>query len=303
MSSRASDNVLRELALLVALDSVKARTDTSAIAEIQDWSGAVIGKFYGASVEQELPTANRPSESLTIAGPMVAGSGPSYAKHAAYAGGNYAQATASQLIPICLSTNDEAAWREFVRRFGPLINSVIAKAVLRYGNTSRTLIDDLVQDVFVKLFASGSRILKSINVENEQVLFGFFKVIAANVVHDHFSSMARTRSSGPEREHVALEDSFAQLNRDAGTSKPSTTIEGDVLIQEIDRLLQMNSQAPTFERDYKIFWLYYRDGLTAQAISNLPGLGLSSRGVERVLHLMKRQIRQRLFSPGSEKKP
>src|SRR5690349_5932704 len=52
MSKRVSEEAFLELTFLAALDSARADVDTSEIAEIQDWSGAVRGKFHGASVKE-----------------------------------------------------------------------------------------------------------------------------------------------------------------------------------------------------------------------------------------------------------
>ena len=39
-----------------------------------------------------------------------------------------------------------------------------------------------------------------------------------------------------------------------------------------------------FDRDYKMFWLYFRDGFTALEISQLPDIGLKNvKGVESAL--------------------
>src|SRR4051812_30381695 len=113
MSNRASDKVLRELAFLAALDSVQAKVDTSVIPEIQDWSGAVVGEFYGATVKQLLPAANRPSAGTPQ---PVAVNVPLSAPHITFSRMEYAQATDPQLIST-LFQDDVAGWQEFVRRF------------------------------------------------------------------------------------------------------------------------------------------------------------------------------------------
>src|SRR5215813_12311456 len=81
MSNRASDNVLRELALLAALDSVQAKIDISDIAEIQDWTGAVVGKFYEATVEKPSSAFKLPAKSPASASQPVAVSVPLPSSH------------------------------------------------------------------------------------------------------------------------------------------------------------------------------------------------------------------------------
>ena len=46
--------------------------------------------------------------------------------------------------------------------------------------------DDLIQDTYVKLFANDKKALRAIKNEYENTIFGYLKVIASNVVRDHF---------------------------------------------------------------------------------------------------------------------
>src|SRR6476646_3666527 len=63
MSKRVSEKVSLELTLLAALDGVHADVDLSEIAEIQDWSRAVRGKFHGATVKDASDLSNPPGSS------------------------------------------------------------------------------------------------------------------------------------------------------------------------------------------------------------------------------------------------
>ena len=71
-------------------------------------------------------------------------------------------------------------------------------------------------------------------------------------------------------------------------------METRVLIGEIERCLQTLASEPNFARDYTIFWLYYRQGFTAKAISQVRGIGLSVKGVESTLLRLIRLLRGRL---------
>jgi RNA polymerase sigma-70 factor (ECF subfamily) len=299
MSNRANDSVLRELDLLAALDSVKARIDTSAIAEIQDWSRAIVGKFYRANVEQPLPDDN----SSAIAGRPMVVSPPGLEHHVTPEGVGYAQVTASQLVSICLSTNDEASWTEFVRRYQPLIMEAVVTAVRRMRNISSALIDDLVQEVYIKLCNNDFRALRELKILNENALSGFLKVVASNVARDYFRTAMSARSSGDiEKEHGSPKGPHSRLIELTDANSSSGVLEREIFLKEMDGLLQAHSQDPNFERDYTVFWVYFRSGLTAKEISNLPGMGLSVKGVESVLLRMTQQIKAKLTPQASEKK-
>ena len=51
---------------------------------------------------------------------------------------------------------------------------------------------------------------------------------------------------------------------------------------------------PDQERNRTIFWLHYRAGLSARAIAELPGMGLTTKGVESILMRITRELRERM---------
>ena len=60
---------------------------------------------------------------------------------------------------------------------------------------------------------------------------------------------------------------------------------------------------PNFTRDFAIFWLYYRQGLTSKAISELAAIGLGVKGVESTLLRLTRLVRAKLTDPAAVKPP
>ena len=309
MSKRASKKISQELTFLAALDHAGAAIDTSKIAEVQDWSGAIVGGFYGASISKPsrigkllsslTGSFRRPVAGLGL-GQEIAGRGtePSQPKgifavparieqevgNAMQSSGtiNYAQMANPQLVAECLKTT-EGSWTEFVHRTQPTIHATVFKAARRAGNVSREAIDDLVQDVYLKLCANDSRALRKFETLHENALFGFLKVIASNVVQDHFRQLGSKRGAG-SRPTLALESTDQ-------TGASRSLAERRLLLSAIDKALKTLSQQPNFERDRAVFWLYYRQGLTAKEISSQPGIGLTQKGVESVLLRQTRLIR------------
>jgi RNA polymerase sigma-70 factor (ECF subfamily) len=88
------------------------------------------------------------------------------------------------LLNLCLSSDGQEHWREFTRRTQPLMASVIINTIRRWKEPSPSLVDDLIQDTFVKLFANDRKALRSIKNEYENTIFGYLKVVASNVVRD-----------------------------------------------------------------------------------------------------------------------
>jgi hypothetical protein len=97
-----------------------------------------------------------------------------------------------------------------------------------------------------------------------QQIFGFVQVVAANVVRDHFrSSTEKQIRSVP---HVTeTEESWLPAPEHAiGSHK---AIERDVLIHEVSSYLDQCVSGPDQECNRKVFWLYYRTGLSSGAIA------------------------------------
>ncbi len=190
-------------------------------------------------------------------------------------------------------------WLEFVRRFQPLIARVVVKSVRRWTNPAPSLVDDLVQDTYLKLCANNFRALRDFDCQHENALFGFLKVVASNVVQDHFrSSYSQKRGSGREEEDLEKAQATAVSN-----ASFSETAERNILISEIRQCLESQASEPNFTRDCMIFWLYYQQGLTAKAISELPAIGLTVKGVESTLLRLTRLVREKMNAPPGKAVP
>ena len=281
MSNVANETLLREVTFLVALNEAEADIDTSEIPEIEDWSGASVGKFYRASVKKPsrreflsgLKRFFGLSESRRNDQLRVTAQGDSPGKEELLSGvlatgGMYSRMSEPQLVTECALGVTEEAWSEFVRRFNPLIAGVIEKEARRFGKASPTLIDDLVQDVYLRLCANEFRALRQLNVLNEHLLFGFLKRIASMVTVDHFRRSVAARGATRPLEQLGAAEPIGR----SGVFER----ERNILLEKVDRYLKTLSHESNFQRDYEIFWLYYRKGLTAKEISMQPTVKLTT---------------------------
>ncbi|HET8887581.1 MAG TPA: sigma-70 family RNA polymerase sigma factor [Candidatus Angelobacter sp.] len=201
-----------------------------------------------------------------------------------------AEPTLSGLLSLCLRAGDELLWAEFIRRSQPLIAGTVIKALRRFARHTPNIVDDLVQETYLKLFAAKASALRRFVCHHENALYGFLKVVTANTVQDHvrrFNSVKRggdwegdTRSTVLEWTRIVV-----QQNRH---------MEHHIIIREIDAHLKQRGIAPGLVRDYTIFWLYYREGLTAQSISCIPSIGLTVKGVESSLLRVTRFVRLKM---------
>lgn len=196
-----------------------------------------------------------------------------------------------ELLHICLSSGEQEQWREFVRRTQPLLASVIMNTIRRWKEPSPSLVDDLIQDTYVKLFANDAKALRSLKNEYENTIFGYLKVVGSNVVRDHFRQ--------PENKADEVEASDLVL---PSPSDGQDRLEFAHLKDKVEDLLKHFSSSAMYERDVAIFWFFYEQGYTAKEISLLPNIVLTVKGVETVLLRLTRFLREALTARGASGK-
>jgi RNA polymerase sigma factor (sigma-70 family) len=197
---------------------------------------------------------------------------------------SWEQMTSRELVAQCARGLDQA-WSELVRRFTPLIGKVIFSNMRRWGQTSPELADDLTQEVYLKLAADGARRLREVSTEHHDV-FGFVKLIAASVTHDYFKA-AQAQHRGSEK-HESIASAPYRVEKDQSIER----IEKELLGQEIERTLETIGTA----QERRIFWLYYRTGLSAHEIAAIPSIDLTRKGIERTLLRLTTAVRVDLTS-------
>jgi RNA polymerase sigma-70 factor (ECF subfamily) len=154
-------------------------------------------------------------------------------------------------------------------------------------------VDDLVQETLFKLCANNYKALREFSFRDDHGFFGFLKVVASRLVEDYFrGSHSQKRGSGREEEDI--EEVRTNSSFQPRSLQPP---ESTVLMGQIDRCLGKLATEPNFNRDYSIFWLYYRDGLTAKAISQRPNITLGTKGVESTLLRLTRYVKECLTTP------
>lgn len=202
---------------------------------------------------------------------------------------DYAELSSVDLTLACLQGGEPEAWAEFIRRFNPLISAIAIRVARKWGVSSPQVVDDLIQETYLKLCADRASLLKGFDPAYPQSIYGFIKVFAANVVHDHFRAL-RTKKRGAEVTTELTVEIESVVESRSPTSNASS-IELAVLFGEIDTFLQNTEAGPKGERDRRIFWLYYRTGLTSAAISATAGIELNTKGVESTLLRLTRRVR------------
>lgn len=176
-----------------------------------------------------------------------------------------------------------AAWEEFIRRFQPLIAGVVARTANRWGSVAPALVDDLVQETYVKLCTEEFRRLREFESRHEDAIYGYLKAVAYTVTLDHFKVHYAAKRGA--RLHSSDFDSSLRVEGQ------KSSVENDVLLQELEELA---GQVAEEERDRLIFALYYRQGFTTRRIAAIPAIELSQKGVESCLHRLTERLKKRV---------
>jgi len=166
-----------------------------------------------------------------------------------------------------------------------------------WGQPSRSLVEDLIQATYLKLWEGGSRLLRDFAIERPEAILGYLTRTAANATHDYFKHR-HSQSSGGGNPHVSTTDLEPEAGKEVDGSQEK--IAFGVLLTEIDEHLNRCLTVPDQERDRMIFWLYFRQGMSTKEIASLPTIGLSAKGVGSVIERLKHGIREQILAIRSD---
>ena len=172
-------------------------------------------------------------------------------------------------------------WIEFWHRFQPVITRTIKRRIARYTRwVDPDRVDDLVQETFLKILKDDYKALRKFEYRHENALACLLKVMAAHVAEDDI----RKRNTDKEGGGQILDNIDDLLQPPSDRSRAVESMFNNLRMNEIENCLQRRKGEPNFDRDCEMFWLYFRDGLTAQEISQLPDIGFKNvKGVESAL--------------------
>jgi len=137
------------------------------------------------------------------------------------------------------------------------------------------LVDDLTQDVYLKLCADGFRLLRECRMPHENSIFSYLKFVAASVAHDHFKVLhAYKRRTDLYAEKYKKRKCNRLFDPRSGRQQPKK----GCFLGKIEEVLEEVTEGANAERDRMVFWIYYRQGLTASAIAAIPALKTNAKG-------------------------
>ena len=145
------------------------------------------------------------------------------------------------LLENCLG-GDQAAWRAFVTRLTPIVRFAVSSTLSRYYGTMYVSVDDLVQDVYLRLMKKDCRLLRQFDPARA-TLPTWAAIVARSVTLDHLRSRRRI---GPFRGNPAAEVPETAGTRDIEASDMLEYVKGRLSAEEWNtlNLLMVEGLAP-----------------------------------------------------------
>jgi len=149
-----------------------------------------------------------------------------------------------------LIDGDDRAWRTFVLRWSNLIFSVVLRTLGSQQNSSREEVEDVCQDVFLRLTRDGFRLLRRFDPERASFAT-WLHLVARSTAVDH---LRRRRDSAVPLEAIEepgitdSEPDMEHLSLPAGILSPrqqlvlKLLLEKDLSPQEVADFLKINVQ-------------------------------------------------------------
>jgi RNA polymerase sigma-70 factor (ECF subfamily) len=198
----------------------------------------------------------------------------------------------NRLARICAYSAQAPEWEQFVRLVTPSIALAARRIGETSGDSSSATVGEIVQEVLLKLCEDDRRILREFEDRGSDSFLKLMRTITTSVGVDYFRRVNAEKRGG-RRDDISLRsDIEPDLVID---SRLEAALERRSILGQLDGLLRLFPETVSV-RDRNLFWLHYRHGMTAEAISRIPVLKLSPKGVESKLRRLTRLLRNTVMN-------
>jgi RNA polymerase sigma-70 factor (ECF subfamily) len=199
---------------------------------------------------------------------------------------------ATRLARICAYSAESPEWEQFVTLVIPVVSVAARRVCAVWGESEPGTAREIVQETFLKLCEEDRRILRDFEDRGDDSFFKLIRVITASVGTDHFRR-TRAMKRGGSNQTVSLDPHVSADS--VADERAMDAVERPALMSQLDKLLMLRRDLVSV-RDRNLFWLYYRQGLTAEAISRIRSIGLSAKGVESAIARLTRLLRETILN-------
>ena len=173
------------------------------------------------------------------------------------------------LVELCLERNEDA-WVELMRRYHLLIVKVASRTIRRWFQPTPSLLDDLFQDVLVKICANEFRALRELEWRHEGSLRGLLQVVSSTVAQDYLRRCLSWSRS------LHLEQQLEEFVHGCEVKDTHSGVEHQILLRQLAGRLAQLIPEPNRTRDIAMFLLYFGYRVTAAELARLYHLGIKT---------------------------
>jgi RNA polymerase sigma-70 factor (ECF subfamily) len=197
----------------------------------------------------------------------------------------------NQSARVCAYSYRTEDWGQFVAEIFPVMAVAARRVSAIWGEPLDPAVNEIIQETFVKLCEDDRRILREFEDRGEDSVLKLIRVITASIATDYFRRQRAEKRGG--RSSIVPLHAYQHFG-EAADPTATEAIEWPVLVGQLD--LQMRKVPHLISaRDRSLFWLYYRYGLSAAAISRIPAMRLTAKGVESALNRCSRVLREQIL--------
>ena len=211
---------------------------------------------------------------------------------------------------LASASPDDPMWAEFVSRFRGRLRQVVYRSYQTEltrnpgldSGAAGDAVDDLTQEVFLKLVDGDRRALSRFHGRSEYSAHKYLSAIAVNLVRDHFKKLRALKSPKAPRSLSAA--ATAEEHADSrtlahhlvsGGPGPETFVASSELRERIREVIaSVSPRGSTSARDRLVFELYFIEGLTVDEIAQNAGIRLSASGVEKCIRRIRDALKSQL---------
>ncbi len=193
--------------------------------------------------------------------------------------------TTQELVRLCLA-RDESAWREFLKRYSPVVRAAVKRRLAFYGLPASDT-DDIAQDLFTRIWDKS--LLR--NVEGWEVIEYWLAMVAANFTSSHH----RSKKSDVMRNSLSLHEELVRGRAESGLERfladeklsPMAELDLRGTRDIVEKAIE------SFNPKQKIvFRLYADNGSSYEEITRLTGTPLGT--VSSIINRAKNKIKESL---------
>jgi RNA polymerase sigma-70 factor (ECF subfamily) len=199
---------------------------------------------------------------------------------------------ANKLARLCAYSAQAPEWEQFVRVVTPVIVLSARRIGEVWADPSPATVLEIVQEVFVKLCEDDRRILREFEDRGPDSFLKLIRLVTASVGTDHFRRVRAEKRGGKNQ---SITTGASAVFVEIPDAKATDAVELPSLMAQLDGLLRLYPEKVS-SRDRSLFWLHYRQGMPAEAISRIPSIGLSPKGVESALLRLTRLLRDTVIN-------